>query len=151
MIWVNKVTDELMEALRKETDSVETYLDENRDELIKIDIRSLWSEMIKKSGLTKTEIIDNSDCGYNYFYCIINGRKTPSRDKIIELVSAMKLSVDDCQKLLKLNGKAPLYPRIKRDSIIIYGIENGQTVFEISEALKKNGEKPLRDGGEAHD
>ena len=151
MIRVKKVTDELMTALKNETDSVENYLDENRDELIKIDIRSLWSEMIKKSGLTKTDIIDSSDCGYNYFYCIINGRKTPSRDKIIELVIAMKLSVDDCQKLLKLNEKAPLYPRIKRDSIIIYGIENGQTVFEISDTLKKNGEKPLRDGGDTHD
>ena len=150
MIRVKKVTDELMEALKNETDSVENYLDENRDELIKIDIRGLWSEMIKKSGLTKTDIIDSSDCGYNYFYCIINGKKTPSRDKIVELVIAMHLSVDDCQKLLKLNGKAPLYPRIKRDSIIIYGIENGQSVYEISNALKSNGEKPLRNSGESN-
>lgn len=151
MVWVKKVTDELMKALKNEADSVENYLDENKDELIKIDIRSLWNEMIKKSGLTKTEIIDRSNCGYNYFYCIISGKKIPSRDKIAELVIAMGLSVDDCQKLLKLNGKAPLYPRVKRDSIIIYGIQNGQSVYEISEALESNGEKPLRNGGETND
>lgn len=148
---MKKVTDELMEALKSETVSVENYLDENRDELIQIDIRKMWAEFIKKSGLSKTEIIDRSNCGYNYFYCIINGKKIPSRDKIIELAVAMRLSVDDCQTALKFSGKAPLYPRVKRDGIIIFGLENGQTVFEISEALQKNGEKTLKTSGEIND
>ena len=148
---MKKLTDELMEALKCEENSVEKYLEVNKCELIKIDIKTMWADLIKKSGLTKTEIIDKSNCGYNYFYCIINGKKTPSRDKIIELIVAMGLSVDDCQTALKFNGRAPLYPRVKRDSIIIFGIENKQNIYQISEALKKNGEKILKNSGDIND
>lgn len=148
---MKKVTDELMDALSNQTSSVEDYLNDNRDEMITINLRTFWAEMIEKSGMTKTEIIDRANCGYNYFYCIINGKKIPSRDKIIELILAMKLSVDDCQKALKFSGRAPLYPRVKRDSIIIFGINNSQTVYEISEALKKNGETIFKNSGEIND
>lgn len=148
---MKKVTDELMDALTHQTSSVEEYLNDNQDELITIDLRKFWAEMIEKSGMTKTEIIDRANCGYNYFYCIINGKKIPSRDKIIELIIAMKLSLDDCQKALKFSGRAPLYPRVKRDSILIFGIRNGQTVYEISETLKQNGETILKSSGEVND
>ncbi len=148
---MKKITDELMEALKNESSSVEDYLEDNRDELIKIDIKKFWSEMIKKSGMTKTEIIDRSDCGYNYFFCIIGAKKIPSRDKIIELIVAMGLEVDDCQNALKFSGKAPLYPRVKRDNIIIYGINNHQSIFQINESLKKNGEDLLKNSGEEND
>ena len=148
---MKKLTNELMKSLQEETKNVENYLEENKDELIIIDIKKMWAELIKKSGLTKTEIIDKSNCGYNYFYCIINGKKTPSRDKVVELIVAMGLGVDDCQTALKFSGRAPLYPRVKRDSIIIYGIENKQNIYQISEALKKNGEKILKNSGEIND
>ena len=57
-----------------------------------------------------------------YFYDVINGRKIPSRDKIIRLALALGLSLDECQTALKFCGRSQLYPRIKRDSIIIHGI-----------------------------
>ncbi len=145
---MKKNTDELMFALKNETESIEGYLENNKDELIKIDIRKMWDGFISKSGLSKVDIIERSSCGYNYFYCIINGDKTPSRDKIIELSIAMNLSVDDCQTALKYCGKAPLYPRVKRDSIIIYGLNEHQPISEINKALKNNGEKTLKIGSE---
>lgn len=36
-----------------------------------------------------------------YFYDVINGRKIPSRDKIIRLALALGLSLDECQTALK--------------------------------------------------
>ena len=144
-------TGDLLEALKCENDSVENYLECNKSELINIDLRKMWNSFVKKSGYTKTDIIDRSNCGYNYFYCIISGRKIPSRDKIIELIIAMGLSVDDCQVALKYSGKAPLYPRIKRDSIIIFGINNSLSVYQISEILRRNSKKILRNSGELND
>lgn len=144
-------TGELMTALKNEQKSVENYLNENKDELISINIKKMWSEFVKKSGISKTEIIDRSDCGYNYFYCIINGKKIPSRDKIIQLVIAMGLTIDDCQTALKYCGRSPLYPRVKRDSIIIFGIKNGQSIYQISNALVNNGEKSLLGNGKSNE
>ncbi len=140
--------ENLMMALRNENGSVEKFIEKHKNDFIVLNVKSMWTKLIKKSGLTKTEIIDKSNCGYNYFYCIINGKKTPSRDKIIELIVAMGLDVDDCQTALLFSGRAPLYPRVKRDCIIIYGIENKQTIYQISETLKRNGENILKYSGE---
>lgn len=145
---MKKKTDELMNALSEKHSSIDNYLSENKDELIQFDVMKFWNDIIKKSGMNKTEIIDKADCGYNYFYCIISGKKIPSRDKIIELMIAMKLDVDDCQNALKVHGKAPLYPRIKRDSIIIHGINNHKSVNEINAVLKENNETTLKYIGE---
>ena len=81
----------------------------------------------------------------------VAAKKMRPQDKIIELIVAMGLEVDDCQNALKFSGKAPLYPRVKRDSIIIYGINNHQSIFQINESLKKNGEDLLKNSGEEND
>ncbi len=146
--YLTKKTDELMKALKDEKGSLKEYLSENKGEFVSNDVRDFWNRMVKQSGMPKVEIIDRSGCGYNYFYCIINGRKTPSREKTVALALTMHLSLDDCQQALKLSGKAPLYPRSKRDSIIIYGIEHGQSLDEVCSELDRHGEKSLRNIGE---
>ena len=55
----------------------------------------------------------------------------------------MNLMVDEISSLLKLAGLLPLYPRVKRDSIVIIGINNGKSIIEINEALYDQGEQTL--------
>lgn len=40
-------------------------------------------------------------------------------------------------------GLSPLYPKIKRDSIIIINMNNNKSVVEINEALYNEGEDTL--------
>ena len=55
----------------------------------------------------------------------------------------MDLSIDETNSLLKLAGLSPLYPRIKRDSIIIINMNNKKSVVEINEELYNEGEETL--------
>lgn len=70
-------------------------------------------------------------------------KSTPSKDKLICLSIGMDLSVDETNSLLKLAGLSPLYPRIKRDSIIIINMNNKKSVVEINEELYNEGEETL--------
>ena len=55
----------------------------------------------------------------------------------------MGLSVNETNSVLKIAGLSPLYPKIKRDSIIIINMNNNKSVVEINEALYNEGEDTL--------
>lgn len=139
-----KRTDDLMQELNGQEFDLDRYFKENPSSFINVDIKNYWKEAIKKSGKTKSDIINKADLSYCYFYDIINGRKIPSKDKIIRIVLAMKLDLDDCQEALRISGKSALYPRIKRDSILIYAINKGYSVYETNDLLTEYGEELLK-------
>ena len=133
-----KNTNDLMEELNDGKVPIENYIQSNSDSFINIDLSNFWKELINKSGMTKTDIINKSDFSYVYFYDVINGRKIPSRDKIIRLALALGLSLDECQTALKFCGRSQLY------SIIIHGINRKLSIYEVSDKLLSLGEEDLK-------
>jgi len=55
----------------------------------------------------------------------------------------LNATLDETQELLKLCGLAQLYPKIKRDTIIMYGIVHGVSLFEINDKLFAEDEETL--------
>lgn len=53
------------------------------------------------------------------------------------------MNIEQMQAVLKIGGFAQLYPKSKRDSILIMGIKNGLSVAKINEQLFDNGEETL--------
>lgn len=141
---MEKTTAELMEELKYKDQPVQEYWEDNAPSMIEVNLKNFWSDLVRRSGMTKSDIINKSDFGYVYFYDVINGRKIPSRDKIVKLILAMHLTLDDCQAALKYCGRSILYPRVKRDSVLIYGLVHRLSIFEVSELLTANGEADLR-------
>lgn len=140
---MRKSTDNLLNELQDNNCNIEKYLKSNPDSFVFNSINEFWEDAISRSGLSKSNIINKADFSYCYFYDVINGRKIPGKDKIIRLILTMHLDVDDCQEALRLSGRSSLYPRIKRDSIIIYAINNRMSVYQTSELLTKCGEEAL--------
>lgn len=134
----NKTTQELLKQLsNKETDFSE-FVSMAENSFIKKDLNNTWQKLIEKSKLSKSDIINKSDIGYTYFYDILRGEKCPSRDKVVRLILAMQLELDDCQNALELYNWAPLYAKDKRDSAMIYAINNKLSVWELDELLADN-------------
>jgi len=48
--------------------------------------------------------------------------ENPSRNRLLCLCYGLEATVDETQELLKLCGMAQLYPKLKRDAIIYYGL-----------------------------
>lgn len=134
----NKTTQELLKQLSdKKTDFAE-FVSRAENSFVKKDLNDTWQKLIEKSKLSKSDIINKSDIGYTYFYDILRGEKCPSRDKIVRLILAMQLELDDCQKALELYNWAPLYAKDKRDSAMIYAINNKLSVWSLDELLADN-------------
>ncbi len=139
-----KNTEELLKQLKSKSCDIQEYLDDNPNSFIEISLRDFWRKMIEKCGMSKSNIINKSDFSYVYFYDVIAGKKIPTSDKIIRLALTMHLSLEECQLALKYSGKAALYPKIKRDSVLIYAIERGFSVSQTQALLYESGEKELK-------
>lgn len=140
----SKNTSELMKELMKAEISIDEYLEKNPDIISNSDIKRHWHSLIEKSQLSSFDIINRSEFAYAYYYEVIGGKKIPSRDKVIRLILAMHLGLDDCQKTLRICGLSELYPRFRRDSIIIYAVAHGLTVYELNELLILQKENELK-------
>ncbi len=140
----SKETKELLDELKGKNIDINTYLESNSDSLIEINLKKFWNDVVNNSGMSKSDIINKSDFGYVYFYDVINGRKIPSTDKIVRLALAMKMTLEQCQTALKYSGKSPLYPRLKRDSILIFAINHNYDIYQTAELLLNEGLEELK-------
>ncbi len=139
---MSKKTTEMLNTL-KTADSLDAYLRENRDELVSTTVTQELTQLLAESGLTKAQVLQRAEINDIYGYQLFAGTRRPSRDKLIALAIGMGLSLDRTQALLKATGFAPLYAKNRRDSIVIYGIENGSTVLALNTALYDHGEPTL--------
>lgn len=141
---MRKSTGDLLQELQRTSCELDRFFKNGRGSFVQNNMKDFWAGLIQKSGCSKSNVINRSDFSYCYFYDVINGRKIPSRDKIVRLILAMRLSTEDCQNALTISGKSRLYPRVKRDSIMIYAIEKHLSVYRLSELLARYGEDELR-------
>lgn len=93
-------------------------------------------DLCKSRGETPQYIIKRSGIERTYGHQIFNGTRRPSRDKVIQLAIGFGLNVEETQKMLKISEKGELYPRIKRDAMLLYCINNQKGYAETQEALK---------------
>lgn len=137
-----KETEEMLQQL-KTAESLNGYLQDNREQLVDSTISTQLETALAETGLTKSAVLLRSEINDIYGYQLFAGSRKPSRDKLIALCIGMELTLDRSQQLLKATGFAPLYAKNKRDSILIFGIQNKQSVFEINNALYEHNEKTL--------
>lgn len=140
---MNKTTDELMNILMSKED-LPQYIDENSNEFLKSSLCQYLNQLQTEHGLKKGDIIADALVERSYGYQIFSGRKEmPSRDVLISFALAMKLSLDETQSLLRIAHMAMLYPRVKRDSIILHSIAKHESVIQCNTVLESFGEPIL--------
>ena len=137
-----KTTGSLMREL-KSFDRFESYLEVNRDVLSKGSTSDLLLQLLERKGLSRSQVAKRSGLNEIYAYQVLAGKRIPSRDKLLCLGIAMKLTVDELQGLLKSCGYAALYPRRKRDAVILFVLKSHGDVISVNEELFAQGEKPL--------
>lgn len=138
-----KTTDDLEKAL-KTTGSIDNYLGENEESIICENLPELLKEQLEKSGLQKADVINAAEISYVYGCQMFSGAKTsPSRNKLLSVLIAMKLNSEEINAFLKCAGYPFLYAKNKRDSIIMYCIEKKMPVSEINCELYRLGEETL--------
>ncbi len=139
---IKKSTDELMNELLK-ANNIGEYLKENSQYMVSDELSTYLNNIIAKKGLVKSELIKKTEFSEVMGYQIFSGTRLPSRDSLICICVAMDMTLDETQAILKIAGFAALYPKAKRDSIIIKGVSEKKTVAQINEELYNCEEKTL--------
>ena len=93
---------------------------------------------ISVADMSKAALLDRSYC-----YQIIKGTKNPGRDKIISIALASGMDMVHTQRGLEIAGEGILYSKSRRDSVLIYAVNNKMSVISANALLEEYGEFPL--------
>lgn len=137
-----KETTDLFKELISEKD-FERFAGDNQDIFLDQPLTEYLLNLLKINKLKKSEVIKRSGLAGVYGYQIFDGRREPSRDKVLQLAIGFRLNLEETKKLLKCAGQGELYPRIKRDALLIYAINNTMSIDDTEALLYKMGEAGL--------
>ena len=138
----NKTTDDLSQALMSQP-SIDSYLQENQPFFAGQSISELLATYYERTDLSKAALARKAGMSEVYLHQVFAGRRNPSRDRLLCLCVGLETSLEEAQQLLKLASYAPLYPRLKRDAIISYGIVHHMALGKINDKLFTENEKTL--------
>lgn len=139
---MNKPTNDLYKELNK-APHIDKYLKDNDEFLINTTLCDYLCEKFTKKNISKSSVLKNADINEIYGYQILSGKRFPSRNKLICICIGAGFTLPETDETLKIAEYAPLFPKIKRDSIIIYGIQNKHSIRVINESLFDHQMQPL--------
>ena len=137
-----KDTNNLQQELMAAPD-LDRFLSENQDNFNDGNIHELLNTLFQKRKLSKAALAKRSGMSEVYLHQVFSGRRNPSRSRLICLCFGLSATLEVSQELLKQGGFAQLYPKNRRDAIIIYGLVNGAGLFEVNDKLFSEGEETL--------
>lgn len=140
---MQKNTDELMKILGQ-APNAEQFITNNHSELLNLSLTEYLEKLLKDKNLKKSDVIHSSNLDKTYAYQIFDGKRKPSRDKLLQLAFGLGLNVEETQNLLKIAREAVLYPRVKRDVFILAALHNKFSLIDCDEMLEKYNFKPLQ-------
>lgn len=129
-----KTTDELLQEIQNEK-SFERFMSRNEGNFETKKFTEYLNDLCRKKELIPEQVIKAAQIDRTYGHQLFNGTRRPSRDKVIQLAIAFELSVDDTQELLRVAGRNELYPRIRRDAAIIFGLSKHMEMQQMQEFL----------------
>ena len=100
----------------------------------------LLQNKIKELNIKSSNLISSADLDPKNGYKYLNGKKKISRDLALKLLISLQYSFDEIQEILKIYQYPILYPKIKRDHIIISSILNNYNIIKTNELLGLNNE-----------
>jgi len=136
---MDKSTNNLFNEI-KDTEDIDLYLENNQDKFNDNPFISYLNNLISIKSFKKSDLIVSANISKQYLYELFtNRKKKPSRETVIKLAFGLKLDLGETNLLLKRAGYSSLYPRIKRESVIIYCMLKGKNLIETNIALEERG------------
>lgn len=140
-------TEELLRILFKQT-SLASVFENNEDSFGMQQFSEYISELCAERNEVPERIIERADLERSYGHKVFAGKRNPSRDTVLRLAFGFGADLELTQKLLKLARKSALYPRVKRDTVIIYCLYNRYPIIKTQLALEELGLPCLGEGKE---
>lgn len=138
----NKPTDDLQNELMSEP-SFDSYMNENRPFFSQQSVAELLTALYEQQDISKAALGPQGghERGLPCIRCLPGGAIRPGSAAVP--VCGLGVTLEETQRLLKQASYAQLYPKIKPDAIISYGIAHHTSLEEINDHLFSENEKTL--------
>lgn len=140
---MGKTTNNLNSQL-KNTKDIQKFLDCNETHFADRNFAEYLQKLLVEKGLKKSDVINRAGINPSYGYDIFSQGKNPSRDKLLALCFGFALTSDEANHLLNYASLCELYPRIRRDSIIIFALDTGKSIVDCNLLLDSSGEEIIQ-------
>ena len=137
-----KNTDNLQQELMN-APNLNQFLSQNQKQFVNTNVAESLNRLFERKNISKASLAKQAGMSEIYLHHIFAGRRNPSRNRLLCLCFGLDASVEETQELLKLCGMAQLYPKLKRDAIIYYGLLHKLSLFEINDKLFDENEETL--------
>lgn len=137
-----KNTDDLRQELMDSPDLTQ-FLTRNQEHFVNENISDLLNQLFERKNISKAALAKQSGMSEIYLHLIFAGRRNPSRNRLLCLCFGLDATVEEAQELLRLCKMAQLYPKLKRDAIIYYGLQHKLGLYEINDRLFDADEETL--------
>ncbi len=128
-------TTQLLQVLQsKKTLPIDTLL----EEIPNLTFSKYIQSLLEYKNLSKSDVIQKTTLQRNYAYQIFDGTRKPGKDKVLQLCLAMKLTLKETDHLLSLSDNGSLYPKVKRDALLIYALNREMSVIDTNVLLSEN-------------
>jgi transcriptional regulator with XRE-family HTH domain len=138
----NKDTNDLGQELMSAAD-LQLFLSENAESFQQGGIPAALEALFRRKHISKAALAKKSGMSEVYLHQVFAGRRNPSRSRLLSLCLGLSASLEETQEFLKRCRLAQLYPRDRRDAIIIYGLLHGLSAPEVNDSLFSADEETL--------
>ena len=129
-----EATEKLIHELFN-ADNIQDYFTAHERELKVSSFAAYITNLCRQRNMTVASTLENADISFSYGYFLFSGKRKPSHDTVLKLAIAFGLNLEETQQLLSAAGFGGLYPKIKRDAVIIYAIQRQYSLFDLQEEL----------------
>lgn len=137
-----KNTDNLQQELM-DSPNLSQFLTQNQEYFVNVNLSELLNQLFERKNISKAALAKQSGMSEIYLHQIFAGCRNPSRNRLLCICYGLNATIEETQELLKLCNIAQLYPKIKRDAIIYYGLQHGMGLYEINDRLFDEDEETL--------
>lgn len=134
------LTEDLLDRLLNAA-SPKEYLDQ--ENLADRKLSDYLFALLDEKDLKRADVVRGSGLNPTVVYDIFQGKSLPGRDNAVMLAFGLKCSRIEAQRLLRLAGVSELWPKVRRDAIIIWCVEHGMTREQCDDQLWELGEETL--------
>lgn len=139
---MGRSTDELMRMI-EESSSIEDTMAEIGDDFIEKTYSQRLYELMDRRCVKVAELAKMSLMSRSFVYQVYSGVREPGRDVVLRFALLLRAGVPETQRMLQAAGRGALYPRIRRDAILLYALKEEMDVFAADELLMRYGEAPF--------
>lgn len=129
-------------TLRKQlfrTNHLRGFLQQNAQAMDLPEFTEYLRGLCRERGLIPANIIRTACIDRTFGHQIFNGTRRPSRENVLRIAFSMRLSVEEAQRLLRLANRSALYPRLRRDAVLLYCLHHRMTLDQTQETLEEMG------------